>query len=718
MTIKNKRNKFAIVLLIIVVTHASASQTKIPELYRDISYGKHSSAIKQLADLPDRYINYPISKYKGQTLLHLASTNESRDNTPTLSLVAALLKKGADVNRPDDKGESPIFCVGRLRSSNLAVLDLLVKNGADINKVDFKGNAPLHRYIKSNKAELIKMAIALGANINAANSKGVTPFMYAAENRLGLMELMSSYDVNIHAVDRDGNTALHYAMKHGDLDTIDYLLGKGLKINEQNNRGETALGILAAHSKWAAVRILLERGADPHVPFRRDHSVAYYLITRPELGLSELIDKSKINVNKKMESGIPPLFKAISAVDLRLLEQLIDLGVDVNQSYAPNYPTIPFIAEKDPEKYKDAIPMLKRLIELGADVNAKNMGRGKTGLHVAAQRGYTKVVDILLEHGAVVDNKVVSNTVFYGNYGIATRMLKQKYKHKLDMNAATMWNMIDGMVDRIEGKFHKNDIAQIEEFITQLFAHKPVINLKKQNATYISEVRKHLENSSSVAVLNAIAQARFIKNVPPDSSRKSRVSSLITEQSDIKPVTIPLRTYSQAADLHVIGIYEGINEKNGSKPWWSNCVTDSAKPPNEKEMIECHKKFAGQHPEQKVKVRVTANSNPVILTLMSYEPIQWIVEKGNGVNIEAVILAGYYGQRISGISSVVPVDVYTYHHSDCNNCQVRDGYFYAYNRQDKKFNKAMHRLKTITKYNPVSFQGRYTGKSFAVVNSH
>lgn len=138
----------------------------------------------------------------------------------------------------------------------------------------------------------------------------------------------------------------------------------------------------------------------------------------------------------------------------------------------------------------------------------------------------------------------------------------------------------------------------------------------------------------------------------------------------------------------------------------------------QKEILECHAQQAGSKQERKVEVVVTPQEYPVILALMAYEPIHWVVRAGPNVKIEGVILAGYHGQRVSGVLPSVPVDVYTHEHSDCGKCQVGDGYFYAYERNDANFYNAMSRLKDITNISPASFQGRYKGSSFTVVDAN
>ena len=78
---------------------------------------------------------------------------------------------------------------------------------------------------------------------------------------------------NVNARDPDGNTPLilaavaetgHDYLAH----LFDLLKGRGADFNASNREGETALMAAAEAGEDDAVRLLLERGADPH---RRDH---------------------------------------------------------------------------------------------------------------------------------------------------------------------------------------------------------------------------------------------------------------------------------------------------------------------------------------------------------------------------------------------------------------------------------------------------------------
>ncbi len=53
----------------------------------------------------------------------------------------------------------------------------LLRWGANVNKQDFRGNTPLHYAIKTENLEALKLLLQAGANVNIQNNKGDTPLL-------------------------------------------------------------------------------------------------------------------------------------------------------------------------------------------------------------------------------------------------------------------------------------------------------------------------------------------------------------------------------------------------------------------------------------------------------------------------------------------------------------------------------------------------------------
>jgi uncharacterized protein len=117
-----------------------------------------------------------------QTLLQLAV--QKRD----ARMVRALLEKGADPNRADDRGTVPLFETVTGETPNLELIDLLIDKGADINRANPETGSTALLYTAANfrmrsdsKLQAIRALLEKGADPNKQDiSNGYTALMYVA----------------------------------------------------------------------------------------------------------------------------------------------------------------------------------------------------------------------------------------------------------------------------------------------------------------------------------------------------------------------------------------------------------------------------------------------------------------------------------------------------------------------------------------------------------
>jgi hypothetical protein len=96
--------------------------------------------------------------------------------------------------------------------------------------------------------------------------------------------------VVINSRDRStGETALHYVVRERDYAWLSFLIGKGAKLDSQNNRGETPLSI-ASQLGWAeGADLMLRRGATVDLPNAQGETPLIHAVHRRDLGLVRLL---------------------------------------------------------------------------------------------------------------------------------------------------------------------------------------------------------------------------------------------------------------------------------------------------------------------------------------------------------------------------------------------------------------------------------------------
>lgn len=150
------------------------------------------------------------------------------------------------------------------------------KFGIELAVESHKGNPDMDR---------VNRLISQGADLNATDPFGQTALMNATirdNSDLVAMLIRSGADVNAEAHEQGRMTALLFASQLGNCAIIKILLDGGARMAAERNMDRTPLMLAAANGKGDAVRLLLDRGADPA---QKDH----YGLTAEQIAYAESI---------------------------------------------------------------------------------------------------------------------------------------------------------------------------------------------------------------------------------------------------------------------------------------------------------------------------------------------------------------------------------------------------------------------------------------------
>jgi len=318
----------------------------------------------------------------GQTALMLAV----REAHP--EVVALLLDRGADVDARTRVGPTPKFvppCKGTgcgsegvginrgglpdrgrraaalggmtpllyaARDGRTKEAELLLAAGADVELAEANGMRPLLMALLNDQLEIARLLLAHGADVNADDFWGRTPLYAAVDyrnldmnnrdmdspttnfvDRAPLLEMIGAiieHGADVNARTREVPPSRRWLYSLGDVSWVDFT-------------GQTPFLRAALSGDVAAMRLLLEHGADPNLP---------------------------------TQAGTTPLMAASG----------------VNWVVAQTY-------TESPQSLLDAIQLC---LDHGADVNAVN-SMGLTALLGAANRGANDVIRLLVANRARVD---------------------------------------------------------------------------------------------------------------------------------------------------------------------------------------------------------------------------------------------------------------------------------------------------------------------------
>lgn len=144
-----------------------------------------------------------------------------------------------DADAPGSDGST--LLVAAIKRGQLASVEALLEGGADPNRVDPRGDTPVHAAAFSGKADLLRAVLAHGGDPDARNRHtDATPLVQAL-----LSPSATQYTVLLDAgadpdaADRNGDTPLHVAARTNNGGAILALLEKGASPLAKNSGGAT-----------------------------------------------------------------------------------------------------------------------------------------------------------------------------------------------------------------------------------------------------------------------------------------------------------------------------------------------------------------------------------------------------------------------------------------------------------------------------------------------
>ena len=145
------------------------------------------------------------------------------------------------------------------KGNSAEVVKVLIAKGADVNAKNEYGETPLHWAAEANAAEIAKMLIAKGAEVNAKSKRGSTPLHFAAsENAAEVAKVLIAKGAEVNARINSGSTPLHFAAWENAAEVVKVLIAKGAEVNAKKNNGETPLDVAKRRGTTKVAELLAD----------------------------------------------------------------------------------------------------------------------------------------------------------------------------------------------------------------------------------------------------------------------------------------------------------------------------------------------------------------------------------------------------------------------------------------------------------------------------
>ncbi|MEZ5424920.1 MAG: ankyrin repeat domain-containing protein [Pyrinomonadaceae bacterium] len=207
--------------------------------------------------------------------------------------------------------------------------------------------------------------------------------------------------INPNAKDKEGETALTFAIQHDEAPIIKLLIEKA-DINLRDDLGNSPLHLALKENKDQIFDLLLEKGADVNLPGRasektNDQTALYLAVARNDADLVRRLLERGADPNLADSAGSLPLVEAVvdSDADPEIVKMLIEKGADVNKTEKENGASaLIFIAQNSQVPTETRVKIVKFLLEKGADRSIRE-NDGKTALDWAKEKKNTETVELL-----------------------------------------------------------------------------------------------------------------------------------------------------------------------------------------------------------------------------------------------------------------------------------------------------------------------------------
>ena len=215
-------------------------------------------------------------------------------------LVEMLLKAGADVDAPNQDGETALMLAARTGSQGVA--KELVAGGANVNAREEIPRADRAHAGRGGRvpAELAKLLIEHGADVRARAAVNDWEAQITSEPR-------AQYRPT------GGLTPLLYAARSGCADCVRAILAGGEDIDRPKPDGVTALMLAIDNYEFDTAKVLLDAGANPHLADWWGRTALYLAVD-----LNDYVPRTPAYPKSKTTTGMD------------LVRQLLDGGCRVN----------------------------------------------------------------------------------------------------------------------------------------------------------------------------------------------------------------------------------------------------------------------------------------------------------------------------------------------------------------------------------------------------
>ncbi|XP_063923115.1 uncharacterized protein LOC135137411 [Zophobas morio] len=327
-----------------------------------------------------------------QNSLHYAAA--AKQSTDTMNL---LLDSGANANAQDAKGTTPLSIV--CKKGQLPNVEILLLRKVDVNLIDREGFSALHQATQfwKDNTEIISLLLDNGINVNATNNKGRNALQLSCkENHICDVKTLLQRGANLHSVDKQGMSALHYAAssEEDSVEIINLLVTNGLSTNQRNMYGETPLHLACKSGNVKNLKELCKNGRNLNEITSSGKTVLHYAAESKNVEMLKYVLSFESDINASDNLDVSVLHVACQHGSYDCVKLLIDHNADVHAVTNTKKTVLHYaVLSKETAEIGEII---NSLLNAGVDVETKDL-KHRNAIVYAVQKKRYQVIKIFIQ---------------------------------------------------------------------------------------------------------------------------------------------------------------------------------------------------------------------------------------------------------------------------------------------------------------------------------
>ena len=332
----------------------------------------------------------PLGNWKNTsnwTAVHLAASKNAPKMLQILTGFAEV-----DFNAVTDKGNTPL-AIAVLQSCLQAVEVLLVAN-ANPDVPNKEGWSTLHIAAQQNACHMIYRLCEAGADTETPTLQGNTPLCIAAMNGCSdaAAELLKQ-KANPNARNESGWSAVHYAAAANASKMARHITqADNVNLNLKTYKENTALLIAVTHGAKDAAKVLVDAGADANMKGPEEWTALHFAVYQDDQEFIEILCNARADIDATCSECKTPLMLAVMQNSVQSVKCVLDKHANPNLTDVHGWAALHMAAVSN--KF-EAVEILQLLIHNGASVDGLT-NKGNTALALAVLYDLIKTAEVLL----------------------------------------------------------------------------------------------------------------------------------------------------------------------------------------------------------------------------------------------------------------------------------------------------------------------------------